>query len=70
MRRTEAEVDALRDAMWQILDDMGRDGLCVCLEAKAMARIAFEPFQDPGAPTPMPLDDARHVMRVTSINRV
>ena len=38
------DVIALVDAMWQLLDDMGRDGLCVCPAAKAQARIAFEPF--------------------------
>jgi hypothetical protein len=42
------EVKALIDAMDQILDDMGSTGLCVCLLAKAKARIAFEPFIPPG----------------------
>lgn len=39
-----AQVKALSDAMWQILDDMGLDGLGVCPAAKAQARIAYEPF--------------------------
>ena len=30
--------------MWQLLDDMGKDRMCVCLAAKAQARIAYEPF--------------------------
>jgi hypothetical protein len=34
----------LIDAMWQILDDMGKTGTSVCLATKAQARIAFEPF--------------------------
>lgn len=41
---TEAEVTALSDAMWQLLDDMGKEGQCVCTYAKAQARIAYEPF--------------------------
>lgn len=41
---TDADVRALADAMWQVLDDMGRDGLGVCLAAKAQARVAYEPF--------------------------
>lgn len=34
----------LAEAMWQLLDDMAKDGLCVSGFAKARARIAFEPF--------------------------
>jgi len=34
----------LAEAMWQLLDDMGKNGLCVSGFAKARARIAFEPF--------------------------
>ncbi len=41
---TEAQVEALRDAMDQLLDDMGMVGMSVCLAAKAPARIALEPF--------------------------
>lgn len=44
---TETEVQELADAMWQLLDDMGKTGLSVCLAAKAQARIAYEPFRDP-----------------------
>lgn len=40
------EVRLLADAMWQLLDDMGADGKCVCGLAKAQARIAYEPFAD------------------------
>jgi Lar family restriction alleviation protein len=36
--------EALADAVWQLLDDMGADGLSVCGAAKAQARIAVEPF--------------------------
>lgn len=41
---TTAQVKALADAMWQILDDMGPDRLGVCLATKAQARVAYEPF--------------------------
>lgn len=43
---TEEDVTRLVEAMDQILDDMGKGGKCVCLYAKAKARIAFEPFID------------------------
>lgn len=62
---TQQQIDALSDAVWQLLDDMGREGQSVCLAAKAQARIAFEPFQDPDAPTPMDLDYAKSVVRNT-----
>lgn len=45
--KSESQIDDLVDAMWQLLDDMGRDSLCVCGLAKAQARIAFEPFYRP-----------------------
>ena len=38
-------VEALADAMWQLLDDMGAGGTCVCEMAKARARVAFDPFR-------------------------
>lgn len=44
------QVEALADAMWQLLDDMGKDGRSVCLAAKAQARIAYEPFRDKSEP--------------------
>ena len=43
---TEEEINDLAEAMWQLLDDMGRNGKSVCLAAKAQARIAYEPFAD------------------------
>ena len=46
-------ITAIVDAMWQLLDDMGRDGFCVCPAAKAQARIAFEPFHNPQEHGPM-----------------
>ena len=42
---TVPQVQALADAMWQLLDDMDINGQCVCLFAKAQARVAYEPFR-------------------------
>ena len=39
-------VEALADAMWQLLDDMGKSPNRPCLAALAQARIAYEPFRD------------------------
>ena len=36
------EIDRLRAALDQLLDDMGEDGLCVCQQAKDEARAALE----------------------------
>lgn len=47
---TEEEVKALADAMWQLLDDMGKDSYSVCPLAKIDARIAYEPFRDKSEP--------------------
>lgn len=47
---TECRVSALEDAMWQLLDDMGKTGVNVCLGAKVDARIAYEPFRDKSEP--------------------
>ncbi len=40
-----AQVQALADAMWQVLDDMGADSRSVCTATKARARVAYEPFR-------------------------
>ena len=47
---TECRTAALADAMWQLLDDMGKGGQSVCLQAKIDARIAYEPFRDKSEP--------------------
>jgi hypothetical protein len=47
---TEEEVQELADAMWQLLDDMGKGSQSVCLLAKIDARIAYEPFRDKSEP--------------------
>lgn len=62
---TEQEVNELADAMWQLLDDMGKNGLSVCLCAKVQAVIAYEPFKTPfereAYDGMMPLADALEV---------
>lgn len=59
---TEAEVTALADAMWQLLDDMGEKGQTVCLAAKVRARLAFEPWNtEEGALCDMPLEEAKRL---------
>lgn len=65
-RWTPKKVEALADAMWQLLDDMGATGHSVCEAAKAQARIAFEPFRvdetGEDAPLDYPLDEAERVI--------
>jgi hypothetical protein len=41
-------VEKLATAVWQVLDDMGKDGQSCCLGAKAQLRVAFEPFMQAG----------------------
>lgn len=68
--QTIAEVEALADAMAQLLDDMGTHDAnkSVCLAAKAQARIAYEPFRDTEDTDDwlMPLDRAMTMNRVIS----
>lgn len=45
MTATQKEIQALADAAWQCLDDMGTSGHSVCLYAKAQLRAAYEPFR-------------------------
>ncbi|MBY0561531.1 hypothetical protein [Hyphomicrobium sp.] len=55
-------VRSLVDAMAQLLDDMGEDGLCVCALAKAHARVALQPFLDDDGAGLMPLDKANQII--------
>lgn len=57
---TDKEVQDLADAMWQLLDDMGKTGQAVCLAAKAQARIAYEPFNNECDPE-MTLEEAKAI---------
>lgn len=63
---TKEQVRALAEAMGDLLDDMGKDGLSVCGLAKARARLAWEPFKvdDTGeAYEPeYPLEEARRTV--------
>lgn len=64
---TQQQIDALVDAMDQLLDDMGVEGQSVCLAAKAQARIAFEPFMMPEMATfYMSLAEANRIRDVES----
>ncbi len=66
MRWSIEEVIALADAMDQLLDDMGSTGKCVCLHAKAQARIAFEPFRNYDDHTDeFTLEEARQIVEGT-----
>lgn len=60
------QVEALSDAMWQLLDDMGAEGTTVCHSAKASARIAYEPFRVDAdgekAPLDYPLEEAERIL--------
>lgn len=60
---TQEQVDKLAEAMCQLLDDMGKNGLSVCVLAKAHARIAYEPFCDPeDIEFIMPLQAAKNIV--------
>lgn len=37
-------IEKLADAVWHVLDDMGKDGCECSTGVKAMLRVAFEPF--------------------------
>lgn len=60
------QVQALADAMWQVLDDMGADSRSVCPATKARARIAYEPFRfvndDGDDGLDMPLSEAEAIL--------
>ena len=58
------EWESLRDAMWQLLVDLGEHGTSVCLLAKAEARIAFEPFAlEADVDGLMLLEEAQRIVR-------
>ena len=58
----QQRIDALVDAMSQLLEDMGADGHTVCEMAKAQARLAFEPFRHPIDVPDYTLEQAQAVM--------
>jgi hypothetical protein len=66
---TPEQAQRLSDAMWQLLDDMGEIGLCMCGHAKAQVRIAYEPFRlaeteelGEEVPCDMPLAEAEAIV--------
>lgn len=52
----------LMDAIWQCLDDMGADGCSVSTCAKALLRVAFEPYRG-DEPVDYPLEHAQALLR-------
>lgn len=66
-RWTPQQVEALADAMWQLLDDMEAEGTSVCAVAKAAARVAYEPFRVDAngeeAPVDYPLEAAERLQK-------
>lgn len=58
----ECRVEALAEAMWQLLDDMRTPHESPCLAARAQARIAYEPFNDHKADPVMTMEEARRIM--------
>lgn len=66
---TAKETQALADAVFYALDDMGRDGKSCCGYTKAMLRVAYEPFRQAEIAEgvehdemDMPLDVARKIV--------
>lgn len=58
------DVEALVDAVWQVLDDM-RVHVCECSGgAKMQLRVAYEPFASEDLPTDtfVPLEKAREIL--------
>lgn len=45
-KRTDKQIKALADAVWQVLDDMGAKGHSACGYTKALLRKAFEPWAE------------------------
>lgn len=60
---TQAEIESLIGAVWQILDDMREHGTGCCLAAKAALRVAFEPFKQCN-------DDVRDFMSLAEAHRI
>ena len=60
----QVDVESLIEAVWQVLDDMGAEGACVCEAAKAKLRIAYEPFNDHEAEPDYAMDTAQSLARV------
>lgn len=61
---TEEQVRDLAEAVWQALDDMGREGRGVCAYTKARLRLAYQPFHVPDndGEMDMSLQDAQQII--------
>lgn len=63
LREAHPKVDALVEAVWQVLDDMGANSCSTCLASKALLRAAYEPFWDEElGEMDYPLEEARRVL--------
>lgn len=60
----EEMIEALIADAYQVLDDMGLDGKCCCLAAKAALRVSIEPLlpEDYERDGLMPLDVAMEIV--------
>ncbi len=50
--KRETNIEVIRQAIWQALDDMGAEGKSVCGAAKALLRVAYEHVRDPDLDDP------------------
>lgn len=57
----EAENRELREAIWQALDDMGKDSKSVCGHAKALLRLAYGDPTDPEEAPEYTMEEALRV---------
>lgn len=64
MNVDEKQLSDLISAVWQALDDFGKDGKTVCAATKAGLRVAFEPFRESAGFDDMdyPLDEAKALL--------
>lgn len=66
-RNSPPNIEALVDAAWQVLDDMGTSGQSCCLYAKARLRAAIAPFEpgldgDDSLPLDWPVSEAERII--------
>lgn len=69
---TSEQIEALADAMRDVLDEMGHDSQSVTRYTKAKARLAYEPFMammEDGPEFYLALDQAAKIVRDTDIGR-
>lgn len=62
---SDASIQDLVNAAWQVLDDMGTKGRSICEATKAQLRVAFEPFKIKDGDElelDMPFDEAKAIL--------